>query len=112
MTTWPTNQLAVRQAISAAIDRTAIGNQGEDGQEGPITSASGLTTPILAPWAGSGSQATENLTADPATAESILTDASYKKDSAASTPSTARKSLKWDPGRLHRLRPGRPDHRL
>ena len=32
MTTWPTNQLAVRQAISAAIDRTAIGKQGEDGQ--------------------------------------------------------------------------------
>jgi len=82
MTTWPTNQLAVRQAISAAIDRTAIGNQGEDGQEGPISSASGLTTPIFTPWAGSGSQATENLTADPATAESILTKAGYKKDSA------------------------------
>ncbi|HJY94437.1 MAG TPA: ABC transporter substrate-binding protein, partial [Streptosporangiaceae bacterium] len=82
MTTWPTNQLAVRQAISAAIDRTAIGNQGEDGQEGPISSASGLTTPIFTPWAGSGSAATENLTADPATAASILTKAGYKKDSA------------------------------
>jgi peptide/nickel transport system substrate-binding protein len=82
MTTWPTNQLAVRQAISAAIDRTAIGNQGEDGQEGPITSASGLTAPIFTPWSGSGSQATENLTANPATADSILTKAGYKKDSA------------------------------
>lgn len=82
MTTWPTNQLAVRQAISAAIDRTAIGTQGEDGQEGPITSASGLTSPIFNPWAGSGSAATENLTADPTSAESILTKAGYKKDSA------------------------------
>src|SRR5215469_5109157 len=82
MTTWPTNQLAVRQAISAAIDRTAIGTQGEDGQEGPISSASGLTSPIFNPWSGSGSQATENLTADPTSAQSILTKAGYKKDGA------------------------------
>jgi peptide/nickel transport system substrate-binding protein len=82
MTTWPTNQLAVRQAISAAIDRTAIGTQGEDGQEGPVKSASALTTPIFDPWAGTGSAATVNLTADAATAASILTKAGYKKDSA------------------------------
>jgi peptide/nickel transport system substrate-binding protein len=82
MTTWPTNQLAVRQAISAAIDRTAIGAQGEDGQEFAVKSASGLTTPLFSPWAGTGSAPSVNVSADPATAESILTKAGYKKDSA------------------------------
>ncbi len=82
MTTWPTNQLAVRQAISAAIDRTAIGAQGEDGQEFAVKSASGLTTPVFTPWAGTGSAPSVNVSADPATAESILTKAGYKKDSA------------------------------
>jgi peptide/nickel transport system substrate-binding protein len=82
MTTWPTDNISVRKAISAAIDRTAIGNQGEDGQEYPISSASGLTTPIYSPWAGSGSSATENQTADPTTAASILSAAHFKLDSA------------------------------
>ena len=39
LNTWPTNQLAVRQAISAAIDRTAIGTQGEAGLEAPVDAA-------------------------------------------------------------------------
>jgi peptide/nickel transport system substrate-binding protein len=82
MTTWPTNQLAVRQAISAAIDRTAIGAQGEDGQEFPVKSLSALTSPLFDAWAGSGSAASSNATANPATAGSILTKAGYKKDSA------------------------------
>jgi peptide/nickel transport system substrate-binding protein len=82
MTTWPTNQLAVRQAISAAIDRTAIGAQGEDGQEFPVKSLSALTSPLFDAWSGSGSAASSQPTADQATAESILTRAGYKKDSA------------------------------
>jgi peptide/nickel transport system substrate-binding protein len=82
MTTWPTNQLAVRQAISTAIDRTAIGAQGEDGQEFAVKSQSGLTTPVFSPWAGSGSATAVNVSANPATAESILSKAGYKKDSA------------------------------
>src|SRR5215469_15703811 len=82
MTTWPTNQLAVRQAISAAIDRTAIGTQGEDGQEGPISSASGLTSPLFDAWASSGSASSSSPTANAAAAQSILTKAGYKKDSA------------------------------
>ena len=115
MTTWPTNQLAVRQAISAAIDRTAIGTQGEDGQEAPVTSASGLTTPIVQPRGlGSGSQATENLTADPATAASILTKAGVQEGQRRLLRPQRQGSRAEDrgPGRLHRLRPGRPDHRL
>jgi peptide/nickel transport system substrate-binding protein len=82
MTTWPTNQLPVRQAISAAIDRTQIGQQGEDGQEFPVASLSGLTTPLFSTWAGPGSAATASAHADAAGAESILTKAGYKKDSA------------------------------
>lgn len=42
---WPTNQLAVRQAISLAIDRTAISTQGEAGLEPVATNASGLVLP-------------------------------------------------------------------
>jgi len=50
---WPTNQLAVRRAISDAIDRTAISKQGEGGLEPVATNASGLVLPnfrnVLAP---------------------------------------------------------------
>jgi peptide/nickel transport system substrate-binding protein len=53
LTKWPTNQLAVRQAISLAIDRTAIDTQGEAGLEPVATNASGIVLPgfknLLAP---------------------------------------------------------------
>ena len=42
---WPTNQLAVRKAISLAIDRTAISTQGEAGLEPVATNASGIVLP-------------------------------------------------------------------
>ena len=42
---WPTNQLAVRQAISLAINRSAISKQGEYGLEPVATNASGLVLP-------------------------------------------------------------------
>jgi peptide/nickel transport system substrate-binding protein len=45
LTKWPTNQLAVRQAISDAIDRTAISSQGEAGLEPVATNASGIVLP-------------------------------------------------------------------
>jgi peptide/nickel transport system substrate-binding protein len=45
LTKWPTNQLAVRKAISLAIDRTAISSQGEAGLEPVATNASGLVLP-------------------------------------------------------------------
>lgn len=44
---WPTNQLAVRQAVSLAIDRTAIGAQGESGLEPPAQNASGIVLPTF-----------------------------------------------------------------
>ena len=81
--TWPTNQLAVRKAISLAIDRTAISQQGEDGLEPPAKNASGLTLPIfqkyLSPTVAS---ATINPAADAAAAEQVLEHAGYRKDGA------------------------------
>jgi len=81
--TWPTNQLPVRQAISAAIDRTAIGTQGEAGLEAPATSTTGLTLPTFSAWSSSAVTGNSAKTsADPAKAAQILTAAGYKKDSA------------------------------
>jgi peptide/nickel transport system substrate-binding protein len=46
LTRFPLNDLAVRQAVSDAVDRNAISVQGEAGQEPPATNAAGLTLPI------------------------------------------------------------------
>jgi peptide/nickel transport system substrate-binding protein len=43
---WPTNQLAVRKAISLAIDRTLIATDGEAGLENSVLNATGLTLPL------------------------------------------------------------------
>jgi peptide/nickel transport system substrate-binding protein len=83
LNTWPTNQLAVRQAISAAIDRTQIGTQGEAGLEAPSTSATGLTLPTFSAWTSAPvTSDSVKTTADAAAAGSILSKAGYKKDSA------------------------------
>lgn len=80
LTEWPTNQLAVRQAISLAIDRTAIGKQGEAGEEAPVVSASGLTQPVFTPYlAPSVKHMTLNAHAEPKAAEKVLEQAGYKK---------------------------------
>ncbi len=47
LTKFPTNQFAVRKAISLAIDRTALSQQAEGGLEPPVSNASGLTLPIF-----------------------------------------------------------------
>jgi peptide/nickel transport system substrate-binding protein len=46
--TWPMNQLAVRKAVSLAIDRTAVSAQGEAGLEPVATNASGIVLPNFA----------------------------------------------------------------
>jgi peptide/nickel transport system substrate-binding protein len=79
---WPTNQLAVRQAISAAIDRTAIGTQGEAGLEAPTSNQTGLTLPTFQAWSAPVASLSLKATADPASAAQILTKAGYKKDGA------------------------------
>jgi peptide/nickel transport system substrate-binding protein len=78
---WPTNQLAVRQAISAAIDRTTIGSEGEAGLESPVLNATGLTLPTFAAWSAPVASLTNKATADAATAAKILTSAGYTKGS-------------------------------
>jgi peptide/nickel transport system substrate-binding protein len=82
LTKWPTNQLAVRKAISAAIDRTVIAQDGVDGEEAPVANATGLTTPPYTAWGGPVQSMTQSVTADPATAAQVLQQAGYKKDSA------------------------------
>jgi peptide/nickel transport system substrate-binding protein len=74
---WPTNQLAVRQAISAAIDRTTIAAEGEAGLEAAQTNSTGLTLPTFQSWAGPVSSMTMSATADAASAKSILEKAGF-----------------------------------
>jgi peptide/nickel transport system substrate-binding protein len=80
---FPTNQLAVRKAIDLALNRTAIGTQGESGLEAPVLNASGITQPAFSAWLAP-SLAKDNLpaTGSPSQAASVLTAAGYKKDSA------------------------------
>jgi peptide/nickel transport system substrate-binding protein len=78
---WPTNQLAVRQAISAAIDRTTIASEGEAGLENPVLNATGLTLPTFNAWSGPVSSLTVSATGNAAAAEQILTKAGYTKGS-------------------------------
>jgi len=80
---WPTNQLAVRKAISLAIDRSAISDQGEGGLEPPVQNASGLTLPVFQQFLSPAAAADKlNATADSAAADKVLEAAGYTKDSA------------------------------
>src|SRR5580692_8425583 len=49
---WPTNQLAVRQAISLAVNRNLLASEGEAGLENPVTNTSGITLPTFSAWSG------------------------------------------------------------
>jgi peptide/nickel transport system substrate-binding protein len=77
LTKWPTNQLAVRQAISAALDRTTIAAEGEAGLESPVLNATGLTLPTFAPWSGPVASMTVAATANIAAAKQILQKAGF-----------------------------------
>jgi len=80
---WPTNQLAVRQAIDVAINRQAIDTEGESGLEVPALNASGITQPAFSAWlAPSLANDTVPATGSASEAASILQKAGYKKDSA------------------------------
>jgi peptide/nickel transport system substrate-binding protein len=75
LTKWPTNQLAVRKAISLAIDRQALSKQAEGGLEPPVSTASGLTLPIFQQFDSSTDPlpATSNIAA----AKAVLKQAGY-----------------------------------
>ena len=78
---WPTNQLAVRQAISLAVNRSLLASEGEAGLENPITNTSGITLPTFQDWAGPASADTVSATGSASAAEAVLAKAGYKKDS-------------------------------
>jgi peptide/nickel transport system substrate-binding protein len=83
LTTWPTNQLAVRQAIDVAINRNVLSSEGESGLEAPLTNASGITLPTYQAWLASEvKDRTLSATGSAAQAQQILTSAGYKKDGA------------------------------
>ena len=81
LTKWPTNQLAVRQAISLAVNRTLLASEGEAGLATPISEAGGLTLPTFQAWAGPVTSATMPTTANAAAAEQLLTKAGFTKGS-------------------------------
>ncbi len=81
LTKWPTNQLAVRQAMSLAVDRTLLASEGEAGLANPITEAGGLTLPTFQAWAGPVTSATMPSTSNTAAAEQVLTKAGFTKGS-------------------------------
>jgi peptide/nickel transport system substrate-binding protein len=78
---WPTNQLPVRQAISAAINRQLLASEGEAGLENPVLNATGLTTPLYNAWAGPVANMTNSANGSASAAEQILQKAGYTKGS-------------------------------
>jgi peptide/nickel transport system substrate-binding protein len=78
---WPTNQLAVRQAISLALNRSVIASEGEAGLESPVLNTTGLTLPTFKAWSAPVASMTTSATADAAAAEKVLEKAGYTKGS-------------------------------
>jgi len=78
---WPTNQLPVRQAISAAINRQLLASEGESGLENPVLNATGLTPQLFDAWSGPVASMTVSGTGSAAAAAQILQKAGYTKGS-------------------------------
>jgi peptide/nickel transport system substrate-binding protein len=81
MNTWPTNQLAVRQAISLAINRNLLAQEGEAGLEQPVLNSTGMPLPTFQAWVGPVANMTNSATGNPAAAEQVLTKAGFVKGS-------------------------------
>jgi peptide/nickel transport system substrate-binding protein len=78
---WPTNQLAVRKAISLAINRNLLASEGEAGLENPVTNTTGITLPTFSAWSGPVASDTVSGTGSASAAEAVLSAAGYKKNS-------------------------------
>jgi peptide/nickel transport system substrate-binding protein len=72
--------VAVRKAIAAGIDRTTVAAQAEQGYEAPATSSSGLLLPNFAGMLPDTYKGDLKSGADAASVASILEGAGYKKD--------------------------------
>jgi peptide/nickel transport system substrate-binding protein len=81
LNTWPTNQLAVRQAISDAVNRQLVATEGEAGLEDPVLNKTGLTLPTFSAWSGPVASETNSATANVAAAKAVLTAAGYTLNS-------------------------------
>ncbi len=79
LTKWPTNQLAVRKAISLALNRSLLASEGEAGLENPVLNATGITLPTYSAWSGPVSSQTVAATSNASAAQSVLTAAGYTK---------------------------------
>jgi peptide/nickel transport system substrate-binding protein len=77
LTKWPTNQLAVRKAISLAVNRSLLGSEGEAGLENPVLNATGLTLPTFAAWSGPVSSMTVSATGSVAAAKAVMKAAGF-----------------------------------
>jgi peptide/nickel transport system substrate-binding protein len=80
MTRWPFTNLAVRQAISAGVNRTALSVKGETGYEAPATSLSALILPSQASYMGSQYKNDVKSTNQPKSVASIMKKAGFKKN--------------------------------
>jgi peptide/nickel transport system substrate-binding protein len=77
LTQYPFNQLAVRKAISEAIDRQTISTEGEHGFYLPMDNATGLTLPRWGTWLAS-QYASATIPYSPSGAKSMLEKAGFK----------------------------------
>ncbi|HWG61648.1 MAG TPA: ABC transporter substrate-binding protein [Streptosporangiaceae bacterium] len=77
LTKWPTNQLAVRKAISLAVNRQLLGSEGEAGLENPVLNATGLTLPTYAAWSGPVKSMTVSATSNVAAAKNVMKQAGF-----------------------------------
>ena len=76
----PLNNVAVREAISYAINRQDVSTKGEFGYE-PPASQDGIVSPTFSSWTSSAASAKIGTGYDPAKAESVLKAAGYTKGS-------------------------------
>jgi peptide/nickel transport system substrate-binding protein len=74
------DNVAVREAMSYAIDRSKVSTDGEYGYE-PPANQSGIVTPTFSSWVDSSLTSQYNYSYDPAKAEQILTAAGFTKGS-------------------------------
>jgi len=77
LTKWPTNQLAVRQAISLAVDRTLLASEGEAGLESPELNSTGITQPTFSAWSAPVASDTWSATSNAAAAKKVLEQAGF-----------------------------------
>ena len=74
------DNVAVREAMSYAIDRSKVSTDGEYGYE-PPANQSGIVTPTFSSWLDTSLASEYNYGYDPAKAEQILTSAGFTKGS-------------------------------